>query len=244
MIHFENVSKVFQPTAQVVTALTDISFTVTAHEAFGIVGKSGSGKSTLLRLINNLDRPTSGRILINQQELAHLPLKEQRSKQQTIGMIFQHFNLLNNLTVKENIALPLKLQKRLDEKKITDVMEFVTMADKANYYPQQLSGGEKQRVAIARALSFEPAILLCDEPTSALDDQHAEEIIDLLKNIQSTFQTTIVIVSHEFDVIKQLCQRAAILEKGQLLDIVPVTPITSRQHYANYYQRAKAGLSQ
>ena len=244
MITFQNVAKQFSQGPTSTSALSSLSLTIDEAEIFGILGESGSGKSTLLRLINRIEEPTSGEILINGQSYNQLKGKEQQRYRQQTAMIFQQFNLLNNLTVAQNVALPLKLQKKHQPEKIEELLKFVNMWDKQGAYPKQLSGGQKQRVAIARALTTDPQILLCDEPTSALDEQHSNEIIQLLKHINQQFKTTIVIVSHEFQVIRQLCQRGAILEEGKLLDVVQIKPLTTdHKTYSSYYQRALEQLS-
>lgn len=244
MIQFEQVTKTYDLGNPQKKALSAISLEITAKERFGIVGPSGSGKSTLLRLINQLETPDTGRLMLNGEDVFHLPAKEQRLKRQSIGMVFQQFNLLNNKTVYDNVALPLKLQGKTNQIRVMEMMDFVKIDNLANQYPQQLSGGQKQRVAIARALSFDPQILLCDEPTSALDEQHTEEIIQLLKEVHGHFHTTMIIVSHEFSVIRQLCTRAAILEEGQLLDVIQVAPAAESTSFNSYYQRALESLSQ
>lgn len=242
MIQFEQVTKTYDLGNPQKKALSAISLEITAKECFGIVGPSGSGKSTLLRLINQLETPDTGRLMLDDEDVSRLSAKEQRLKRQSIGMIFQQFNLLNNKTVYDNVALPLKLQGKIKQKRVVEIMDFVNIDNLANQYPQQLSGGQKQRVAIARALSFDPRILLCDEPTSALDEQHTEEIIQLLKEVHQHFHTTMVIVSHEFSVIRHLCTRAAILEEGQLLDVIPVSP-TEPTAFDSYYHRALESLN-
>lgn len=244
MIKLNAVSKTYTQGNGPRIALNSISLTIPAEKSFGLIGPSGAGKSTLLRLINQLEVPDEGHITIDGHLLSSLTATEQRLNRQGIGMIFQQFNLLNNKTVYDNIALPLKLQGRKELQAIEDMMTFVNIRELAQQYPQQLSGGQKQRVAIARALSFHPKILLCDEPTSSLDEQHTDEIIQLLKSVQETFQTTLVIVSHEFSVIRQLCQQAAILEDGRLIDVIPVKPPSAEMSYDSYYQRALESLSQ
>lgn len=242
MIEFIQVDKVYPAKEQGKQALQSISLKIEKGEVFGIVGQSGSGKSTLLRLINQIESQTAGKILIAGQEIEHLNHKDLQTLRQKIGFIFQQFNLLNNLTVRQNVALPLKIQGHSNPQKVGEMLAFVNLESKGEQYPQQLSGGEKQRVAIARALSFAPEILLCDEPTSALDEHHSQEVIALLKKIQREFQTTIVVVSHEFNVIKELCQRAAILAEGQLLEIVDVSPPEVSHVYDSYYERARENL--
>lgn len=203
-------------------ALADINLTIKTGEVFGIVGESGAGKSTLLHLLNLLSPPTKGEILLDGVDPWQLTEQERRQLRQKIGTIFQTPHLLANRTVLENIALPLKLQGRKDSAKVNELLNFVGLGDKGRAYPRQLSGGQQQRVAIARALVTEPAMILCDEPTSALDERTTLEILTLLKKAQTTFQPTIVFVSHELTAVKYLCQNAAILATGKLQEVTPV----------------------
>lgn len=243
MIEFKQVCKYYQHGTTTVAALDGIDITIESGEILGVVGQSGSGKSTFLKLLNQMETVSSGSLLIDQIEVGKLNKREQRLFRKKIAMIFQQFNLLSNVTVRENVALPLKLLGIKDEQKVMAQLAFVGMADKADFYPSQLSGGETQRVAIARALISEPKILLCDEPTSALDPQNAAEIIALLKQVNQTYQTTILIVSHDFEVIKKLCQRALLLEKGQLVKVLPIQNEGSEPTFATYTERAVAALS-
>lgn len=243
MIEFKQVCKYYQHGTTTVAALDGIDITIESGEILGVVGQSGSGKSTFLKLLNQMETVSSGSLLIDQIEVGKLNKREQRLFRKKIAMIFQQFNLLSNVTVRENVALPLKLLGIKDEQKVMAQLAFVGMADKADFYPSQLSGGETQRVAIARALISEPTILLCDEPTSALDPQNAAEIIALLKQVNQTYQTTILIVSHDFEVIKKLCQRALLLEKGQLVKVLPIQNEGSEPTFATYTERAVAALS-
>lgn len=242
MITFENVTKKYVKNNTEFIALNNINLTIESQEMFGVVGESGSGKSTFLRLINGLESVSFGRVLIDNIDFGTLSPQMQREKQQQIGMIFQHFNLLGNKTVFDNVALPLKLQRKLQPQTIMNMLDFVNMAHKAKHYPVELSGGEKQRVAIARALSIKPNILLCDEPTSALDDKNGEEIMQVLKQVQTEFHTTIVFVSHELNKVKRWCERAAILEKGNLLAVTTISKSAQNAHYSSYYERALAML--
>ncbi|MTD42076.1 ATP-binding cassette domain-containing protein [Erwinia sp. CPCC 100877] len=242
MITFENVSKTYASGASEATALTAVNLTIAAHEIFGIIGESGSGKSTLLRMINMLEQPTQGRIKIDGLDLNQLTKQQQRQKRKEIGMIFQQFNLLSNQTVHENIALPLRLSGRYEARKVQEVLAFVGLANKERQYPKQLSGGEKQRVGIARALITRPQLLLCDEPTSALDGQNAYDVMKLLQEINQVFGTTMVVVSHELSLIKQLCSQAAVLEKGRVLDVLDVTNVSQAERYDSYYERVQENL--
>jgi D-methionine transport system ATP-binding protein len=225
MITFKHVSKSFNET----TVLNNISFIVQENEIYGIIGKSGAGKSTLLRLINGLILPSSGSIYVNDilldKEKDHL-----KTIRHNTGMIFQHFNLLNTKNVYDNIALPLRIQ-HMDEKemskRVNELLQLVSLEDKKYEFPAQLSGGQKQRVAIARALSFRPKILLCDEATSALDPETTQTILSLLKKINQYYGITILLITHQMDVIKQICHRVGYLEKGELIENYTLASIFS-----------------
>lgn len=238
MIELKHITKKFQQTQQTFLALDNVSLKIEKGDFFGIVGASGSGKSTLLRLINLLESPSEGKILIEGKDILALSDKQQRSLVQNTGFIFQHFNLLQNLTVFQNAGLPLKIQGKTNPTAVKDMIEFVGMTDYLSYYPSQLSGGQKQRIAIARALVTSPTILLCDEPTSALDEYNSNEIMKLLKKIQEHFDTTIVFVSHELPLIKNWCNRAGILEAGRLLDVIKVSPADEETNNQTYYEQA------
>ena len=221
MIQLENVSKTFQTKAGTVAAVKNVNLTINEGEIFGIIGFSGAGKSTLVRCINLLERPTEGKVLIDGQNLMELKEKELRIVRRKIGMIFQHFNLMRSRTVYQNIAFPLKkskLSKEEKEKKIQSLLELVGLADKRNAYPSQLSGGQKQRVAIARALANDPDVLLCDEATSALDPQTTQSILKLLKKVNEELHITIVLITHEMAVVKDICDRVAIMEHGSVIE--------------------------
>lgn len=243
MIEFRHVTKTFPQGGSTVTALDRIDLTIADHEMVGIVGESGSGKSTLLRLINHLEAPSSGTVLVDGEDLGALPARQQRARRRGIGMVFQQFNLLANSTVFDNVAMPLSLQRRREPDTVMQMLEFVKMAGHRHKHPSQLSGGEKQRVAIARALSTRPRILLCDEPTSALDSGHSEEVMATLRDVRTRFDTTIVLVSHELDVIKSSCDRAAVLERGRLAAVTEVTPPPPRRRYDSYAERAREFLA-
>ena len=243
MIQFRDVSKTFPRGRDTVTALDGIDLQISAGEMFGIVGESGSGKSTLLRLINHLEAPTSGQVLIDGTDLAALPARQQRHRRRDIGMVFQQFNLLANSTVEANVATPLRLVGRRDPAAVHRMLEFVRMDSRRAMHPAQLSGGEKQRVAIARALVSRPQILLCDEPTSALDAGHTDEVMSILREVRETFGTTIVLVSHELEVIKSACDRAAVLESGRLAALTDVTPLPPQESAGTYAERARRYLA-
>ena len=211
------------------TAINDIN---QEGEIFGIIGKSGAGKSTLLRCLNLLERPEQGKIIIDGQNLLSLTRTELATARHKIAMIFQHFNLLNSKTVYENIALPMRIQG-IDEEsikiKIEELLPIVELSDKINAYPSQLSGGQKQRVAIARALSCSPKVLLCDEATSALDPETTESILKLLKKINGLFGITIVLITHEMEVIKRICKRVAVIENSKIVETTPLANIFTKE---------------
>ncbi|KRL00609.1 methionine ABC transporter ATP-binding protein [Liquorilactobacillus capillatus] len=221
MIEFKNVSKVYQTKSAELTAVQDVSLKIKENEVFGIIGFSGAGKSTLVRMMNGLEIPTSGELIINGKRNDKLSKKELRQQRQKIGMIFQHFNLLWSRTVLENIMFPLELGKMTKSeriKKAKHLAELVGLEDRIDAYPAQLSGGQKQRVGIARALANDPAILISDEATSALDPQTTDEVLTLLANIKQKLKLTIVIITHEMHVIRRLADRVAIMEKGRVIE--------------------------
>lgn len=221
MIRIKNVNKVFKSKQLQVNALKEVSLTIDKGDIFGIIGYSGAGKSTLIRCINGLEVPTSGEVIIFNTDITTLKEKELRAIRKNIGMIFQHFNLMQSKTVFENIAYPLKsqkLSKNTISERVKDLLKLVDLEDKVNSYPSQLSGGQKQRVAIARALATNPEILLCDEATSALDPQTTQSILALLKRINKEFGITIVLITHQMEVIKQICNKVAVMEHGSILE--------------------------
>lgn len=242
MIELKNVSKTYE--AKNKPALENISFQVAKGEILGVVGASGSGKSTLLQLLNLTEKPSSGEILFEQKESKNFSTKEIRSKKQKMAMIFQQFNLLHNLTVAENVALPLKLMGEKSSEKVLRYLDFVGLKEYATMYPRELSGGQKQRVAIARALVKDPQLLLCDEPTSALDEKSTQEIIALLKKIHEEFSPTIILVSHELSVVKALCPKALILEEGKLVETVLVKQTLGEETALSYPKQAKRRLAE
>jgi D-methionine transport system ATP-binding protein len=221
MIKIQNISKTFQTETSQVTALEDVSLTINKGEIYGIIGLSGAGKSTLIRTINRLESPSKGSILIDNVELTSLKENTLRKQRQKIGMIFQHFNLLSSRTVAGNIAFPLevaKVKKDLHDEIINKLLEQVGLSDKRTAYPSQLSGGQKQRVAIARALANNPDILLCDEATSALDPRTTKAILQLLKEINHQTGITIVLITHQMNVIHEICDKVAIIEHGKIIE--------------------------
>lgn len=221
MITLQEVSKTYQLNQSQFYALQPLNLTIYRGEIFGIFGESGAGKSTLLRLINLLEKPNSGQIVVEGVDLTTLNIRELNRKRQQIGMIFQHFNLLASRTAFENIALPLELigkSKSEIKARVHTLLDLVSLKSHQAHYPAQLSGGQKQRVAIARALATEPRILLCDEATSALDPNSTKSILQLLRKINRELNVTIVLITHEMEVIKQICDRAAVLDQGRLIE--------------------------
>jgi D-methionine transport system ATP-binding protein len=218
LIALEGIVKTFGADAGRSHVLRDVSLTVARGDIFGIVGKSGAGKSTLLRTINLLEVPDSGRVVVAGRDLTQLSRRDLREARLDIGMIFQHHNLLQNLDVFDNVALPLRLHGTLNaprlRQRVLDCLALVGLADKAHDYPARLSGGQKQRVAIARALASQPQILLCDEPTSALDAETTRALLDTLRAVNADLGVTIVIVSHELPALGALCNRVAVVENG------------------------------
>ena len=221
MIKFENLSKTFQSKDKDCEALKEINLEIKEGDIYGIIGYSGAGKSTLVRMINALEKPTSGKVFVDDKDLSSLGDKELRQLRKKIGMIFQQFNLLGSKTVFDNVAIPLKLNgvpKKEIETRVGELLEFVELSDKKNAYPGQLSGGQKQRVGIARALATNPSILLCDEATSALDPKTTDSILELLKKINETLHITIVIITHEMNVIQKICNRVAVMDYGEVVE--------------------------
>ena len=221
MIKFENVSKQYERNGITTQALQNINLTIQKGDIYGIIGYSGAGKSTLVRLINFLEKPTQGDVIIQNQSLNQLSNPQLRQVRRKIGMIFQHFNLLESKTVYENIAIPLvliKKDKQAIKQKVYELLEFVGLSDKAHSYPKELSGGQKQRIGIARALANDPDILLCDEATSALDPQTTQSILELIKKINDQYKITVVLITHEMHVIEQVCHKVAVMEKGKIIE--------------------------
>lgn len=230
MIEFKNVNKVFQQKNSKIQALEDVSFKVEEQDIFGVIGYSGAGKSTLVRLVNVLEEKTSGEVIVNGHDINQYSKKELQSVKKNIGMIFQHFNLLNSKTVFNNVAMPLVLQgtnKSKIKEKVDELLKFVGLEDKGKQYPNELSGGQKQRVAIARALVTDPKILLCDEATSALDPATTDSILKLLKRVNEQFGVTILLITHEMSVIQKICNKVAVMENGKVIEIGSVLDVFS-----------------
>ncbi|MCR5142013.1 MAG: ATP-binding cassette domain-containing protein [Ruminococcus sp.] len=233
MIELTNISKTFKTAEGELTALNDVTVHIRPKEIFGFIGFSGAGKSTLLRCINLLERPESGKVLIEGHDLLALSKKQLRISRQHIGMIFQQYNLLNNATVFENVCFTLEIMGVPKAKRRDIVMkslEIVDLVNKADDYPAKLSGGQKQRVAISRAIASQPKILLCDEPTSALDPQTTKNILDYLKKVNDELGITIVFVTHEMEAARKLCDRVAVMENGRVLEVVDMA---EEKHHAS-----------
>ncbi|MCU1635233.1 MAG: methionine transporter ATP-binding protein [Cryobacterium sp.] len=240
VVSLQGVSKVYPPTTkggQDVVAIDNVSLDVEAGDVYGIIGYSGAGKSTLVRLVNALERSTSGAILVNGQDIAALPERALREVRLGIGMIFQQFNLLNSRTVEGNIAYPLEVAGRSREERkarVAELLDFVGLTEKARAYPDQLSGGQKQRVGIARALATQPSILLADEATSALDPETTHEVLALLQRVNREFGITIIVITHEMDVIQTIATKVAVMDQGRVIERGDVFDVFSNpQHPAS-----------
>ena len=230
MIKLNNITKIFTLPDKKLTALDNVSLHVPKGQICGVIGASGAGKSTLIRCVNLLERPTHGAVLIDDVDLTQLSEAELVKTRRQIGMIFQHFNLLTSRTVFENVALPLELENKSKaeiQEKTTELLALVGLSDKHNVYPSNLSGGQKQRVAIARALASDPKVLLCDEATSALDPATTQSILKLLKEINRTLGITILLITHEMEVVKRICDQVAVIDKGRLIEQGTVSEIFS-----------------
>lgn len=230
MIRFEHVSKTFQTKNGPFDALKDVSFEIEKGDIYGVIGYSGAGKSTLIRMVNALETPTYGKVWVEGNDIGTLSQKELRNLRKGIGMIFQQFNLLESKTIYDNVAIALKLNgisKKDIEKRVTELLDFVELSDKKYSYPGQLSGGQKQRVGIARALANNPSILLCDEATSALDPKTTDSILELLKKINEMLHITIVIITHEMNVIQKICNKVAVMDYGQVVETGSVIQVFS-----------------
>ncbi len=229
MIEFQQVHKTYRVAGREIPALNPTSLTIEDGQVFGLIGHSGAGKSTMLRLINRLEEPSGGKIIIDGEDVTAFNAAQLRGLRQQVGMIFQHFNLLASKTVADNVALPLTLAGELSrseiDKRVTELLARVGLSDHARKYPAQLSGGQKQRVGIARALSTNPKILLCDEATSALDPQTTASVLQLLAEINRELKLTIVLITHEMDVIRRVCDRVAVMDGGAIVEQGPVTEV-------------------
>ncbi|MFW2046975.1 ATP-binding cassette domain-containing protein [Acinetobacter thermotolerans] len=234
MIEFKDISKQYELKGQTLRALNRINLQIPTGSIFGIIGYSGAGKSTLIRLINLLERPTSGQVIINGTDFTALDAKSLRQERTQIGMIFQHFNLMQTKTVAANIEMPMKLlgwSRAEREKRLEELLDFIDLKHKRHAFPDELSGGQKQRVGIARALANHPKILLCDEATSALDPQTTKSVLQLLKRINQEQGITIVMVTHEMDVIETVCDYVAVMEKGDVIETGSTLQIFSQPQH-------------
>lgn len=240
MYKVEKVGKQYGQTV----ALEDLSFHIAQGEFLGIVGKSGSGKSTLLRLLHFMEQPSDGTISFMGKEGSQFNNKDLRRVKQEIAMVFQQYNLLHNLTVEQNVALPLKLVGEKQPALVEELLQFVGLSGKAKRYPKDLSGGEKQRVAIARALVRKPSVLLCDEATSSLDEANTEEMLRLLQNVQRERDLTVVFVSHELETVKKVCTRVLVMEDGHLLGEIENQPTNLRESEESYLTLVKRRMSE
>ena len=228
MIELKHIQKVFHTPKGDIHACQDVNLTIQTGEIFGVIGYSGAGKSTLVRIINQLEKQTSGEVIIDGEDISLLNPKDLRKKRTKMGMIFQHFNLLWSRTVQKNIELPLEIagvDKEIRKKKTRELIELVGLQGRENAYPSELSGGQKQRVGIARALANDPGILLCDEATSALDPDTTEQILDLLKDINRKLGITIVMITHQMEVVQKICHRVAVMSEGKVVEVGRVKDI-------------------
>jgi D-methionine transport system ATP-binding protein len=228
MISITGLNKTYVTPFGRVTALKEINLSIDKGDIFGIIGLSGAGKSTLIRCLNRLEEPDSGTIRIWDQEITRLNTVQLRLARKKIGMIFQHFNLFDSKTVFGNVAFPLELagfSKERIRKRVEEILDLVDLRDKLKAYPAQLSGGQKQRVGIARALANEPSVLLCDEPTSSLDPMTTCSILNLLADINRKLDLTIIMITHEMDVLKYICNKAAVMDNGEIIETSTVTEI-------------------
>lgn len=228
MIELKNLFKVFKTKSGDITALRDINLTINDGEIFGIIGLSGAGKSTLVRCINLLERPTSGEVVVDGKNIVEISRKELLNVRQSIGMIFQGFNLLEQRNVLKNVCYPLEIagvKKEEAVKRAEEMLEIVGLSDRKKSYPSQLSGGQKQRVAIARALATNPKYILCDEATSALDPNTTQSILELLKEINKNMGVTIIVITHEMKVIDKICDRVAVIDKSTIAEVGKVSDV-------------------
>ncbi len=230
MIELNHITKIFQQKERITTALQDVSLSVPEGKIMGVIGESGAGKSTLIRCVNLLERPSAGEVYVDGQSLMGLSPSELAKARRNIGMIFQHFNLLSSRTVFENISFPMELDKTPKaeiKKRVTELIGLVGLENKPNDYPSKLSGGQKQRVAIARTLASNPKVLLCDEATSALDPATTHSILSLLKEINRRMNITILLITHEMEVVKEICDEVAVLNDGRLVEQGTISEIFS-----------------
>ncbi|MFR1295722.1 MAG: methionine ABC transporter ATP-binding protein [Coprobacillus cateniformis] len=234
MIELKHITKIFHTQKGDISACQDVNLTIQDGEIFGVIGYSGAGKSTLVRIINQLEKQTSGEVIIDGEDISQLSGERLRKKRTKIGMIFQHFNLLWSRTVQKNIELSLEIagvDKQTRQQKAKQLIELVGLTGRENAYPSELSGGQKQRVGIARALANDPHILLCDEATSALDPDTTEQILDLLIQINRQLGITIVMITHQMEVVQKICHRIAVMSEGKVVEEASVKDIFEHPHH-------------
>ena len=221
LIEIVNLNKSFQSGTDSIGAVENVNLSIAKGDIFGIIGFSGAGKSTLLRCLNRLEEPDSGEVIIEDIDILKLNETEMRRQRKEIGMIFQHFNLMNQKTIYDNIAFPLKIEKwdkREIDRRVVELLQYIGLEDRAHAYPSELSGGQKQRVAIARAIANSPKVLLCDEATSALDPSTTESILNLIRDIRDKFNITVVMITHQMEVLRQICDNVAIMDHGRIVE--------------------------
>lgn len=226
MIYLSGINKLYKTSAGILKAVDNVSIHVGKGEIYGIIGFSGAGKSTLLRCINLLERPDTGKIIVDGEDFTQLTKRELLRQRQKIGMIFQHYNLLSNATVYDNVSFPLEISglfKTERRQRIMNSLDIVDLSEKAKDYPAKLSGGQKQRVSIARAIAMNPKLLLCDEPTSALDPQTTESILHYLRRLNTELGLTIVLVTHEMEAARMICEHVSVMENGKLIETIDMT---------------------
>lgn len=248
MIELQNLARTFVTDNGSVHAVRDVNLTIEDGEIFGVIGYSGAGKSTLVRCLNLLERPDAGKVLIDGVDLVALSERDLRVQRQKMGMIFQQFNLMASRTVFDNVAFSLRYKRIPRQKikeKVVELLELVGISDKVDAYPSQLSGGQKQRVAIARALASDPSILLCDEATSALDPQTTKSILKLLRDLNKKLGLTVIIITHEMSVIKDICHRVAVMEDGYVVELNDVVSVFSdpKQQITKEFIRSTSSLA-
>ncbi|WP_194926035.1 methionine ABC transporter ATP-binding protein [Catenulispora pinisilvae] len=233
MIEINNLTKVYPARTHPVTALDGVDLSVAAGEVYGVVGRSGAGKSTLIRCVNLLERPTSGTVSVAGRELTALSGRQLRAERRRIGMVFQHFNLLSSRSARENVELPLEiggsLTRRERRARADELLDVVGLADRAEAHPAQLSGGQKQRVGIARALAADPHVLLSDEATSALDPETTRSVLRLLKEVNERLGVTVLLITHEMDVVKAVCDSAALMREGRIVESGTISDLLTRE---------------
>jgi D-methionine transport system ATP-binding protein len=251
IVEFRSITKRFRPGIDEPAALEDVTLSIRSGEIFGIVGESGAGKSTLLELVNGLTTPTSGTVTVAGTDVASLDAGAMRTLRRSIGTVFQGVHLLSNSTVRDNVRLPLRLARRdggaamtrTEQKDAVDrMLSFVGLTHRADHFPAQLSGGERQRVGLARALVTRPPLLLCDEPTSSLDASTTGDVLRVLSDAREKLGTTVIVITHDLDVVKVLCDRAALLEKGRLREVFPITRTAADRTLPSYYEQVKREL--